>query len=207
MINSEHPAGTTEDVATLAVGVVDQHVENGEQPKISDIGMDHRDRVIVRVEAFHGCEPALLGHGRAWHKINELVGCCLIDFDPDLKRSGTERPVEQHRNRHAVETTDPRYLVCSHLPKAESTVRKVPERPLSIRLQLGQEGGIRRLQQTAGDLQFGLPELCRQCRMGRPSVILAQATKIVDSQSESIKQRPTIAVGAWANVPLRIDRL
>ena len=51
MINSEHPAGTTEDVASLAISIVDQDIEDGEQPQVRNIGVDHRDRAIIRVKA------------------------------------------------------------------------------------------------------------------------------------------------------------
>ena len=42
MINSEHPAGAAEDVAALAIGIVDQYVEDREQPQIGNVGVDHR---------------------------------------------------------------------------------------------------------------------------------------------------------------------
>jgi hypothetical protein len=32
VINSEHPAGASEDMATLAIGIVDQDIEDGKQP-------------------------------------------------------------------------------------------------------------------------------------------------------------------------------
>ena len=195
MINSEHPAGAPEDVTSLAIGIVDQDVEDGEQPQVGNIGVDHRDRAIIRIKAFHGREPAFLGYRRTWNKINELVGRRLVDIYPYLYRPGPERAVGQHRDRHAVEAADPGHLVRSHLSEAESTVREVPERPLSlqrlvdafdgfsIHLQLGQEGGVRRLQQAAGDLKFGFLQLCGQCGVGRPSgTVLAQATKIISSQ-------------------------
>jgi len=195
MINSEHSAGAPEDVASLAIGIVDQDVEDGEQPQVSYIGVDHRDRAIIRIKAFHGGEPALFRYRRAWNKINELVGRRLVDIYPHLNGARPERAVGQHRDRHAVEAADPGHLVRGHLSEAESTVREVPERPLSLQrlvdafdgfpigLQLGQEGGVRRLQQTAGDLKFGSPQLCGQCGVGRPNVtVLAQATKIISSQ-------------------------
>ena len=220
MINSKHPPGAGENVASLAIGIVDQDVEDGEQPEVSNIGVDHRHWAIVRIKAFHGRKPAVFGHGRAWNKINELVGGRLVDVDPHLKRPGPERPVGQHRDRHAVEAADPGHLVRGHLPEAEGAVREVPERTLSLQrlvdafdgfavhLQLGQEGGVRRLQQAAGDLQFGLPQLYRQCGMWRPSVtLLARRPRSSAVKAESVEQRPTVAVGPRADVPMRIHRL
>ena len=112
----------------------------------------------------------------------------LVDIHPDLKRPGPEWSVGQHRDRHTVEAADPGHLVRGHLAEAEGAVREVPEWPLPlqrlvdaldrspVRLQLGQEGGVGRLQQAAGDLQLGLRQLCRQRGMGRPGVtILASA--------------------------------
>jgi hypothetical protein len=132
MIDSEHSPGTGENVTSLAISVVDQDVEDGEQPEVSNIGVDHRHWAIVRIKAFHGCKPAMFGYGRAWNKINELVGGRLVDVDPHLKRPGPERPVRKHRDRHAIEAADPGYLVRSHLPEAEGAVREIPERTLSL---------------------------------------------------------------------------
>ena len=220
MINSEDPATATEDVASLAISIVDQDVKDSEQSQVRNIGVDQRDRAIIRIKALHGREPALFGHGRAWNKINKLVGRHLVDIYPHLNGPGPKRAVGQHRDRYAVEAADPGYLVSGHLSETEGTVREVPEWPLPlqrfvhafdgspVRLQLGQESGVRRLQQAPGDLKFDLPQLCRQCGVGRPSVtILVQATKIIGSQRESVEQRQTVAVGPRANVPLRVDRL
>jgi hypothetical protein len=64
------------------------------------------------------------------------------------------------------------------------------------------------LQQAAGNLQFCLPELHRQRGMEGPRVtVLAQATKIIGCQCTSVEQRPTVAVGPRANVPMRVHRL
>ena len=41
MINSEHSPGARENVASLAISVVDQDVEDGKQPEISNVGVDH----------------------------------------------------------------------------------------------------------------------------------------------------------------------
>ena len=61
MINSEHPASATEDVAAFAIGIVDQHVEDRQQPEISNIGVDHRHRTIIAIETFYRAKPALQG--------------------------------------------------------------------------------------------------------------------------------------------------
>ena len=53
MINSEHPASATEDVAAFAIGIVDQHVEDGQHPEISNIGVDHRNRTIFAIETIY----------------------------------------------------------------------------------------------------------------------------------------------------------
>jgi hypothetical protein len=53
MINSKNSAAATEDVTTLAISIVDQHIENGEQPEISNVGVDHRHGTIIAVETFH----------------------------------------------------------------------------------------------------------------------------------------------------------
>jgi hypothetical protein len=53
MINSEHPASATKDVAAFAISVIDQHIEDGQQPEISNVGMDYRHGTIISVEAFH----------------------------------------------------------------------------------------------------------------------------------------------------------
>jgi hypothetical protein len=220
MINSEHPPATGEDVASLAIGIVDQDIEDGEQPQVRNIGVDHRHRAIVRIETFQGREPAVPGYGRAWNKINELTGRRLVDIYPDLNGPGPEWAVGQHSDRHAVEAADPGHLVRGHLPQAEGTVREVPERPLPlkrfvdafdgfpVRLQLGKESSVRRLQQATGDLKFGLPKVRGQCRVRRPSVtILGQAEKIIGSQRGSLGQRQTVAVCPGTNVPVRVDRL
>ena len=220
MINSEHSSGAGENVASLAISIVDQDVEDGQQPEISNIGVDHRHWAIIRIKAFHGCKPAMFGNGRAWNEINELVGRRRVDVDPHLKGPGAERPVGKHRDRHAIEAADPGHLVRGHLPEAEGAVREIPERTLSLQrlvdaldgltvyCQLGQEGSVRRLQQAAGNLQFCLPELHRQRGMERPRVtVLAQATKIIGCQCTSVEQRPTVAVGPRANVPMRVHRL
>ena len=107
MIDPEYPPSAAKNVATLAISIVDQDVEDGEQPQLSNIGVDHRHRAIVRIKAFHGSEPTLLGHGRAWNKINELVGCRLVDLYPNLKGPGAERSIGQHGDRYTVETADP----------------------------------------------------------------------------------------------------
>jgi hypothetical protein len=220
MINSEHPAGAAEDVASLAISIVDQDIKDSEQSEVRNIGVDHRDRAIIRIKALHGREPALFGHGRAWNKINKLVGRRFVDVYPHLNGPWPERAVGQHRDGHAVEAADPGHLISGHLSETEGTVREVPERPFSlqrfvhafdgfpVRFQLGQESGVRRLQQPPGDLKLDLPQLCRQCGVGRPSVtILGQATKIIDSQRRSVEQRQTVAVGPGADVALRVDRL
>jgi hypothetical protein len=162
----------------------------------------------------------MFGYGRAWNEINELVGRRRVDVDPHLKGPGAERPVGKHRDRHAIEAPDPGHLVRGHLPEAEGAVREIPERTLSLQwlvdaldgltvyCQLGQEGSVRRLQQAAGNLQFCLPELHRQRGMERPRVtVLAQATNIIGCQRTSVEQRPTVAVGPRANVPMRVHRL
>ena len=53
MINTEYPAGAAKDVAALAIGIVDQYVEHGEQSQIGYVGVDHRDRTIFAIEAFY----------------------------------------------------------------------------------------------------------------------------------------------------------
>src|SRR4030095_1991360 len=103
MINSEHSSGTGENVTSLAISVVDQDIEDGEQPEVSNIGVDHRHWAIVRIKTFHGRNPAVFGYGRARNKTNELVCGCLVDVDPHLKGPEPERPVGKHRDRHAVE--------------------------------------------------------------------------------------------------------
>ena len=132
MINSEHPSGAGENVTSLAISIVDQDVEDGQQPEVSNIGVDHRHWAIVRVKAFQGCKPAMVGYGRTRNKINQLVGGRLVDVDPDLKRPGPERAVGKHRDRHAIEAADPGHLVRGHFPEAERAVREVPERTLSF---------------------------------------------------------------------------
>ena len=52
VIDPEHLASAAEDVAAFAVGIVDQHVEDRQQPEISDIGVDHRHRTIIAIETF-----------------------------------------------------------------------------------------------------------------------------------------------------------
>ena len=87
MINSEYPAGAAKDVAALAIGIVDQYVEDGQQSQIGYVGVDHRHRTIFAIEAFYRGKPALHGQRRTRNKINKLVGGRLVDLHPDLKRS------------------------------------------------------------------------------------------------------------------------
>ena len=61
MINAEYPASAAKDVAALAIGIVDQHVEHGQQSQIGNVGVDHRDRTIFAIEAFYRGKPVLLG--------------------------------------------------------------------------------------------------------------------------------------------------
>ena len=132
MINSEHSPGARKNVASLAISVVDQDIEYGEQPEVSNIGVDHRHWAIVRIKTFHGRKPAVFGYGRARNKIDELVCGCLVDVDPHLKRPEPEWPVGKHRDRYAVEAPDPGHLVRGHLSEAEGAAREVPERTLSL---------------------------------------------------------------------------
>src|SRR5207344_1856159 len=184
MINAEYPTGAAKDVAALAIGIVDQYVEHGEQSQIGYVGVDHRDRTIFAIEAFNRGKPVLLGQRRAWNKINKLVGGDLVDIHPDLKRSRPERSFSQHRDRHTVEAADAGHLVRGYLTKAKGAVREIPERPLPFqrlvdtldrrltRLQLREEGRVGRVQQAARDLQLSLRELCRQRGVGRPGVTM-----------------------------------
>ena len=184
MINSEHPTATTENVTTLAVGVVDQHIENGKEPEVGDIGVDHRNGTIISIKALNRSEPAMLGHLRTWNKINKLVRGRLVDIHPDLKRARAERPIGEHSDRHAIKTTDSRDLVRRNLAKPKGAMRKVPERPFSVKrlvdaldgraagLQLSQERGVGRLQQTAGDPQLCFRQLSCQSRMWGPGVTI-----------------------------------
>ena len=106
MINSEHPSGAGENVASLAIGIVDQDVEDGEQPEVSNIGVDHRHRAIVRIKAFHGGanQPCLGTAELGTRSTSWLVAASSTTPRPEEIRP--ERPVGQHRDRHAVEAAD-----------------------------------------------------------------------------------------------------
>src|SRR3954452_16617002 len=94
--------------------------------------MDHRHRTIVAIKALHGGKPTLLGYFRARDKINKFGGRCLIDVHPDLKGPDSKWPVDLHRDRHAVESADPRHLICGHLAQSERAAREVPEWSLPL---------------------------------------------------------------------------
>ena len=216
MINSEHPPGAGENVAALAISIVDQDVEDGEQPEVSNIGVDHRHRAIVRIKAFHGCKPAVSGHGRAWNKID--VGR-LVDVDPHLKRPGPERPVGQHRDRHAVEAADPGHLVRGHLPEAEGAVREVPERTLSLQRLVDAFDGFAVHRSSAKKVAFDAcsrrpvicSSACPSCTVNADGAAERHHPRSGDQDHrqsmQSVEQRPTVAVGPRANVPMRIHRL
>jgi hypothetical protein len=78
MINSEHPASSCKDVAALAISVIDQHIEDGQQPEIGNIGMDHdTGRSSPSKPSLTANQPALVR--RARYKINKFVGR-LVDI-------------------------------------------------------------------------------------------------------------------------------
>ena len=197
MINSEHSSGAGENVTSLAISIVDQDVEDGQQPEVSNIGVDHRHWAIIRIKTFQGCKPAMVGYGRTRNKINELVGGRLVDVDPDLKRPEPERTVGKHRDRHAIEAPDPGHLVRGHLPEAERAVREIPERTLSLQRLVDALDRLPSTVSSAKKVAFDAcsrrPVICssacpsssHQRGMERPSVtILAQATKIIGCQSK-----------------------
>ena len=43
-----------------------KHVEDGQQPQVRHVGVDHRDRPVVGVQALHAREPALARAPRRW---------------------------------------------------------------------------------------------------------------------------------------------
>ena len=57
------PVGHRQHVAALAVGVVDDHVEDRHPPQRRGVLVDQRDRLVVPVDAVEDVQPAL-GHAR-----------------------------------------------------------------------------------------------------------------------------------------------
>ena len=126
-------AAAAQDVAALAVGVVDQHVEDRQPPQGRHVGVDHRDRPVVGVQPLHarGTSPRS-GTSDEGTRSTSCAGRLLVGVDPGLERARAERPVGEHGHRHAVEPADPGHLVRGHLPVAEGAVREVPQRPLPL---------------------------------------------------------------------------
>src|SRR5829696_2668571 len=71
MIYPEHSSGAAEDVSALAVGIVDQDIENGEQPQLGPIGVDHRNRCVVRSKPVHAGEPAVASMSSSTHRCSD----------------------------------------------------------------------------------------------------------------------------------------
>ena len=128
-------------VATLAVGVVDEHVEPGELA----------EPVLVLVEQR---EVVLVG----------------IVVDEALHRPIAERAVAQDRERARCPTRALGQLVGRDLALAQRALREVPERSLAparlvdrgqlhaVDLRLHEEGGVRRVPHAPDDLELGRAE-------------------------------------------------
>ena len=51
MINSKHPSGAGENVASLTIGIVDQDVKDGEQPKVASRARARQQQVRPAAQA------------------------------------------------------------------------------------------------------------------------------------------------------------
>ena len=96
------PPSTGQQVAALAVGVVDHGVEERHPPQLRAI---------------------------AAHQPLEVDA--LVDVDPQLDHAGAERAVAHHGRRHDVPAGGLRHLVGRELAAGQRAVREVPERTLA----------------------------------------------------------------------------
>jgi hypothetical protein len=183
MVHAEDVAVTEQDVPALTVGVVDQHVEHRQHSQTRMVGVHHRHRRLVRVEALDHVEPTGLGQQSRRDQVHQLLVVGVSGVDPDLERTDPHRSVGQHGHRHHVESADPGHLIGRNLAETQGAGREVPQRALALDrlvdavdllvlgLQLAQERRVGRLHQPAHQLQLAVAQDGRQGRVraGRSS--------------------------------------
>jgi hypothetical protein len=153
--------GSGQDMATLAVGVVEQDVEHRQPPQLRRVRVHQQRRVAEPVVgAQHPTPPA----GDVLHAHHVHQRSLVLDLYPQLHHSGAERSGPQHRRRYLGPSGGLRDQVGRHLPVGERAVREVPQRPLAAdglvhaaRLDAAtadraEQGGVGGVDDAAGDL-------------------------------------------------------
>ena len=175
------PPGRVEDMAALAVGVVEHRVQHGQPGQPQVVGVRQRVRVPVVVARRRHREPAGRHVVRGHETDQRLRVVGLVD--PQLDGAHSERPVPQDRRRHQVPPGRVRHQVRRHLTPGQRAVREVPERPLAadrlvdaapgqpVQRDLGPQRGVRGVDEASLELHRAAGEqfegvLLRQHRCG-----------------------------------------
>ena len=129
VVAAAHHAPVPDDVAALAIGVVQDGVEDGDgaQPRIRAV-RDHHWVAVRRLPLKHHDPP--VGDRLRSSDVDEGVRGAIDRADPQLHRAEPQRPLPQHRRRNHAEPSGGADDEGRPLPRSEGAVGVVPQRSL-----------------------------------------------------------------------------
>ena len=119
--------GHLQDVAALAVGVVDEHVEDRHPPQRRGVLVDQADVAVAVVEGVEDVQVAVGDVAGPDQRHGLLVG---VDVLPDLQHPAAVRPLAEPGRRDDVPAGGLGDGVRRDLAVGEGAVGEVPQRPL-----------------------------------------------------------------------------
>ena len=132
VVDAVHGAARLDqDVAALAVGVVEDHVEHGHPAQPLVVGV-RRGRPAHRRSRGRRAPAARCRAARAGAITSTSVRRVVVDgVDPELHHAGAERPLAQHGRRHDAPAGGLRHREGRDLAAGQGAVREVPQRPFA----------------------------------------------------------------------------